>query len=328
MIQMGIKRSHRIEWVDVAKGIAILLMVMGHEVRNQWVYTIIFSFHMPLFFILSGYTSRPVKSWQLYIQKFQKSFTRIWLVAVSMTILFAIEYKLFNHDFALTHQILWGNIWGSNIYSLNIISVQIMWFLFTFFWAKLLFDLFQIVFNDQTNSILLLIMTIISIHYCNGFKHWLPQTFDLVPIAALFMWCGYYFRKHQKKFLKYWQMEIVLSAIIWAICIYFKLHIELAIRSYPHGLLTIIEAVCGTVVVCFASKILTKFHEFHFLRIAGQHTLLMMCIHQLDFYFAVWFRYVPFGLIAMIVRTVIDVLIFIIALYIGKNYLKDKYLIR
>lgn len=45
---------------DVAKGAAILLMVVGHEL-NQYVYPLIFSVHMPLFFILSGYTSRLVE---------------------------------------------------------------------------------------------------------------------------------------------------------------------------------------------------------------------------------------------------------------------------
>lgn len=50
------RKGKRIEWIDVAKAICILLMIAGHtypvgsKVRN-----IIFSFHMPLFFILSGY---------------------------------------------------------------------------------------------------------------------------------------------------------------------------------------------------------------------------------------------------------------------------------
>lgn len=53
---MEMRKGKRIEWIDVAKAICILLMIAGHtypvgsKVRN-----IIFSFHMPLFFILSGY---------------------------------------------------------------------------------------------------------------------------------------------------------------------------------------------------------------------------------------------------------------------------------
>jgi len=58
--------KHRIEWLDTAKGIAIFLVVLGHVLRglpdagandtrwegflDSWIYT----FHMPVFFLLSG----------------------------------------------------------------------------------------------------------------------------------------------------------------------------------------------------------------------------------------------------------------------------------
>lgn len=49
----------RIDWIDVAKGYGIILVVLGHcfnkgSALHNW----IFSFHMPLFFILSGYCFR------------------------------------------------------------------------------------------------------------------------------------------------------------------------------------------------------------------------------------------------------------------------------
>ena len=55
----GIKNrmsEKRISWVDQARGIAILLVVLGHCIGymdapgNRW----ILSFHMPLFFFVSG----------------------------------------------------------------------------------------------------------------------------------------------------------------------------------------------------------------------------------------------------------------------------------
>lgn len=45
----------RADWIDVLKGIGIILVVIGHVNTKgflvQWLYT----FHMPLFFALSGY---------------------------------------------------------------------------------------------------------------------------------------------------------------------------------------------------------------------------------------------------------------------------------
>lgn len=62
----GAKRD-RIEWIDAAKGLGIILVVVGHTIRGlvssehlnestpiQALDTWIYSFHMPLFFFLSG----------------------------------------------------------------------------------------------------------------------------------------------------------------------------------------------------------------------------------------------------------------------------------
>lgn len=45
----------RIVEFDIAKGIGIILVVIGHQNIPHSVTNWIFSFHMPLFFILSGF---------------------------------------------------------------------------------------------------------------------------------------------------------------------------------------------------------------------------------------------------------------------------------
>ena len=49
-----ISKKSRIEYLDIARGIAIILMVIGHVIGNGWKRDLIFSFHMPLFIIVSG----------------------------------------------------------------------------------------------------------------------------------------------------------------------------------------------------------------------------------------------------------------------------------
>lgn len=45
-----------IEWVDILKGIGILLVVLGHQLDNDFtLFKYIYSFHMPLFFFISGF---------------------------------------------------------------------------------------------------------------------------------------------------------------------------------------------------------------------------------------------------------------------------------
>lgn len=49
----------RLEWIDVARGIGIIAVVIGHVWTRGALRDAMYSFHMPLFFLLSGLLSRP-----------------------------------------------------------------------------------------------------------------------------------------------------------------------------------------------------------------------------------------------------------------------------
>jgi acyltransferase len=50
----------RLAWLDNARGIGICLVVLGHALNGGFVHDVIFAFHMPLFFFLSGLTAPAV----------------------------------------------------------------------------------------------------------------------------------------------------------------------------------------------------------------------------------------------------------------------------
>ena len=50
--------SQRIEYLDIAKGLGIFCIVIGHNAVPQGIYDWIYSFHVPLFFIISDYFYR------------------------------------------------------------------------------------------------------------------------------------------------------------------------------------------------------------------------------------------------------------------------------
>lgn len=51
--------KNRVEWIDVFKGVLIILMIIGHSTSPfvKWIYL----FHMPAFMFISGYTAIPGK---------------------------------------------------------------------------------------------------------------------------------------------------------------------------------------------------------------------------------------------------------------------------
>ena len=58
-------KSGRIESIDAAKAIGIVLVIMGHCFNSTlpYMHEFIYSFHMPLFFILSGWFIKESSIW-------------------------------------------------------------------------------------------------------------------------------------------------------------------------------------------------------------------------------------------------------------------------
>lgn len=56
------KSRERLEWIDAAKGVGIVAVVVGHVWTRGAVRDAVYAFHMPLFFLISGYLFRPQPS--------------------------------------------------------------------------------------------------------------------------------------------------------------------------------------------------------------------------------------------------------------------------
>ena len=53
--KVGNKKIVRVDEIDIAKGLGILLVIVGHLLpEDSWMRQIIYSFHMPLFMFISG----------------------------------------------------------------------------------------------------------------------------------------------------------------------------------------------------------------------------------------------------------------------------------
>jgi fucose 4-O-acetylase-like acetyltransferase len=65
-------QSVQVQWIDIAKGIGIILVVIGHFINNKYfggLKEYIYWFHMPLFFIISGMLYRQRKSFSNFAAK-------------------------------------------------------------------------------------------------------------------------------------------------------------------------------------------------------------------------------------------------------------------
>lgn len=82
----------RESWIDAAKGLAIICVVIGHAYMGEPLNTIIYTIHMPFFFIMAGYLLN-VNKWGKKKSAFLYSrYKRLLLPYFAGAILFAVLY--------------------------------------------------------------------------------------------------------------------------------------------------------------------------------------------------------------------------------------------
>lgn len=78
-------------WIDNLKGVGIVLVVLGHMAIPQVIGKFIFSFHMPLFFFLSGYLFKGCVSTQYFRSKFDHLVVPYLVYAIPLVVLAVVS---------------------------------------------------------------------------------------------------------------------------------------------------------------------------------------------------------------------------------------------
>ncbi len=129
------KTNTRLEWIDSLKAIAIFWIYLGHFGDNaKQLYPFVFSFHVPLFFFISGIFFKKCSSLSDLINITAKSFKRIVIPYFAFSIISLIFFSLYNnydyeHVKELAFQILPGirnQIFAASLWFLPCLFVMII----------------------------------------------------------------------------------------------------------------------------------------------------------------------------------------------------------
>jgi fucose 4-O-acetylase-like acetyltransferase len=105
----------RIEYLDVARGIGILLVVLGHNdfgAISAFFHRVIYSFHIPLFFFLSGYFINTSLSFFDYFKKRFHSVLKPYLFTIFLIYFASVSFEKMGFQAAMGRIIksLYGSI--------------------------------------------------------------------------------------------------------------------------------------------------------------------------------------------------------------------------
>jgi len=280
-----IKAKVRIEWMDIAKAIAILAMVEGHVVSyGGYVRNWIYSFHMPLFFILTGFTIKPVANGKEFFRAVKKDFLRIMLPCiVTQAVNGLLSYWIYDEVAADSLRLrIEQMFWGSAIEVYGHSFLGMIWFLVALFWTKFLYYVVCMLFPSKYKGAVVLFLAVGG-KMLSNYERYLPQAMDVVCVAVLLVYIGHVLHEIYPYFEKY-QFPVTAAAfLIWIACWEKGIYMELGGHWYPWFALGLLETVCGCLCVFAFARAIEAFRPLAvILRSIGRHTLLILCMSHID----------------------------------------------
>lgn len=334
-------RLMRLQWIDMAKGLGILLMILGHMHTGQPIRDFIYSFHMIMFVMISGYLYKETVELKRYIPHKIKTL----LLPYFMTNFIAYFVRLFMLTLAgmftvsgalgiLRAQIM-TTLGGSSFYAMHFITIETcgpIWFVTFLFGIVIFYALLNrlrmknIVIQDLVYLVIIFCLTLCGKTYAshNGF---LPWNLDIVPMGMFFYHIGVMVRRYQV-------LEHIRKYCIWVILLLIWLSfyprtgsIVFATREYLGFPYSILISVCGSLVVMLAMKELehVKIAKIpnRFFAWVGSNSMIILAIHTIEALHVEWIEHLQERIgnlwLSFVIYAIV-VLLCTFAYTTGKNY--------
>ena len=228
--------KNRINYIDIAKGIGILLVMLGHLLDSDALLkTAIYSFHMPLFFIVSGMVLKP----QSIVKKVNRQINNILVPYVLWAVIFS--------GFSFYNLIFIG--YGSNESLLKVGSNGMLWFLSVMFFASVISQAMVTLLDKmKRNNVTVIVFIIILLCLAmvlNKFHDQIviygmhigyPLAVDIVLLAVAFMLFGSLLKDYKRNpgacadTLRWYHIILAFIMIFVSVVgVFYKMNHE-----YPH----------------------------------------------------------------------------------------------
>lgn len=288
----------RVQWIDMAKGIGLILVMYGHiQFRPYPFYVWLCSFHMPLFFFLAGITFR-VRQEEKFFTFFKKKVKALlipYMIFASVTWFYRLGVEIWDY-FRKGTAIDWGWLMDKALgILLQVRGSEFgigVWFLPCIFVAFIiLFAIVKISKGRKEVAVLLgSICLVVGFLYSTRIGKELPWSLDAALVAVFFMTIGNVFseklmnleRNHCVRFnMK--NVLIALIAIVGSLLFSWRNYdiLDRAVGMWSNNygdfwyfILGVVGGIAITVLFCNACHI-------SFLKQIGENSIFYYGIHGL-----------------------------------------------
>lgn len=269
-------------WVDWAKAIGIIMVVMGHSNYELVdIVSFIFTIHMPLFFFISGYLFNINKPFALILRNNIKGLLIPYLSYNVLFGVFAFLSCLFKE--LIHYEVDWNfsffnGLWHTLFGVANGIFDGPTWFLLSLFWIKLLS--YGFVRFNLRNKIVLLLFCICAYFVRFYFNYQFPFAFDTALVGIIWFQCGYFFKG------RVWSIpnKVLYLLIVLSVFMAWQIYTYVGSGNYMmadvNGIYGLLGTSFGLLFVFSSCYILSRF-KFAIITKISQASICIMCLHML-----------------------------------------------
>ena len=272
------------KWIDVLKGIGIISVVAGHAYpwQSGMIVPLIFLFHMPLFFFLSGYLYKPSADLIDYATK--KAFHLLVPYAAFLLLLYflpeicrilATQDDLYREVKYLVKNTVFG---GPRLIGFG----TAFWFVTCLFFTQQIFNFLVVRFSSGALLSAVVVATVLSFVNSLVYPNFdFPLSINVVLAALPIFYIGYVFKRYEGA---RWITPVALLVSVLAIVsVLAGAHNFYDMKSSNYGIpvVTMVSAIAVTVVLVAAAKQLQSVPLAATGLIAlGQASMVIMFVHQ------------------------------------------------
>lgn len=289
-------KKQRWDYIDVAKGLGMLAVILGHIGLSGW-NIFIFSFHMPLFFIISGFFFHTQDN-RGYLVKRSRQLLIPYVFTCVCIILLAIlretaKAVLYGGELLRpikTAVVRWSlaGILGSgsrtDYFGINCnYFIGAIWFLLAMFWAGLLVN---ILLKHKHGSIAILIIGAIGLISAKFI--WLPWSIQPATAAAVYILIGYSLRNKLDRLENVWVVIGCFCCWICYLTLCYSTNKKIAVVDavFPWWVIDFVGSTAATVCVLYVSRIICRITRVtkRFLVWYGRNSLIVLCFHLMELF--------------------------------------------
>ena len=315
----------RISWIDTARGLGLLAVFIGHLnafYATAWVYT----FHMPLFFFLSGLLYSGCKKYT-FIQFAWRRFKSLVIPYFTLGTVIALFYccvYAWHHEPADTYFEMLRSFFIQEHY-------WTIWFLAALYLTQLIYYGIDWCFHRwkyavSVTSVIVCLFGLV--RYRLGWGS-LPWNLDVAFVAQFFFHFGYWFMHNKRAYDSIIKIKhkinrfsivvfcFVVNLVASKVCmVYTAQSLDMSIGMYGNEVLTFIAAIAGIAIVIAVAPVVHS----RFVTYLGQNTMILFSWHSRIIIVACSIIYAHFGLFQhtdfpnTILRVIVTLLIILLVL--------------